>query len=730
VADEPGFLLVQAGLVRDDQVRAARETRGERGGTLGEHLVMAGAIDDEALTAFYVSKLVIPRVAAEDLARIPRNVLRRIPADMAAEFRVVPIASDGELNLTLAMSDPADQHIVDEVAFFTGAYVVRAAATQLQIAWCLAHYYGVLTPLARGRLMNGEKTEHAARTSAVAQALDAAEPIAPMFGSGEPWDDIPTEVEEEEETGPSRMPLVRKRREKRHTSELAPRSGTLDGGLGPPPEPERLPAVVVDDEELTGQRDYAALSRKGAAALDDGDLPADDERTPVRRTTEPLDADPYDSAGNGVASRIASGSGEILLDVPPQGARSRSSPQTEPGLGRFGAVDSRPQASHDTGASRGDPWVENEGENDTVRRQSKADRRGRKSQSEATPGANEPSPDVTDPTDDSSEPTTDPGEPTTNPMRRMPLSAGTGTGGPSGARGGEWNVDEGWDLPGDDGWGPPGSTIPPDYLGARPDSDADQDLEPTPVAPLPTKAAREAHGITPYDPVSRSAADLAAPVDGAGGSNHSAVSAAAASAAAAAALAGAQASPAVPTLVGVVDESALDPAELAAELDRSSNRLLETLRALERAPGRDEIVDILLDHMGASMRRRAFFAVKGGALFAFRQYGAARPGVGTAELSLDQPSTFAQVALNRVVYRGTLSPAAVEFVENALGSAAKGDAVVVPIEVRGRPVGLLYGDGLTSVVFEEHQTVLGRAAGQALERILSQRAARESGGPS
>ncbi|HKE13684.1 MAG TPA: hypothetical protein VKB80_02380 [Kofleriaceae bacterium] len=798
MAEDPGFLLVQAGLVRDDQLLMAREARAQEGGTLGEHLVMASAVDDDTLTAFYASKLVIPRVTAEELARIPSAVLRRIPADMAAEFRIVPVSSDGEHNLTLAMSDPADHHVVDEVAFFTGASVVRAVATQLQIAWCLAHYYGVMTPLARARLIrtgDGAAAEEAAGASstttssgssssssssrrAVEAALAAAEPLPPdaiagAIGEGEAEGPFPPGtpwvVEGEEETGPARMPIARRRRSRPRTSELAPRSGTLDAMPEPPPEPARLPAVVVDDEELTGRREFAGESDLPAEGDDEGDgdwaddeetydsvdgdddadgaaaHPAngEDERTVERRPgTEPILLERprgRSPSSNGSSLELASGSGEILLlDQRKERARPPSGHidpgQTDPGLGELGSVDSRAQASHDTGAGPGNPWAENQGENDTVRRQPKADRRGRKSRAEATTDPGEAGTDPMDPlsatppaaapdtsngeagdaadtradssSDESSEVPTDPGEPATNPMRRM--SEGTGSGGPAGARS-EWNVDDGWDV--DDGWGPPGSTIPPEYIGARPDSYPDDSDDPDDPddGDSPTPASRNG---------SISGAEAAA--------------LAAASAAAAAALA------AVPAPLGatgsapapVFDESTLDPGQLAAELERSSNRLLETLRALERAPGRDEVVDALLDHLGGSMRRRAFFAVKGGALFAFRQYGAARPGVGTAELSLEQPSTFAQVALNRVAYRGTLSPAAIEFVEHALGSAGKGDAIVIPVEVRGKPVGLLYGDGLSAVVFEEHQTVLGRAAGQAFERILSKRAARESSQPS
>ncbi len=711
---------MQAGLVADDQLRTAREARAQGGGTLGEHLVLIGSVDDDTLTEFYASRLVIPRIAPEDLARIPAAVLKRIPADMAAEFRVVPVAADGELNLTLAMSDPADQHVVDEVAFFTGSYVVRAVATQLQIAWCLAHYYGVLTPLARARLMGDG-----------AGAQPAAARRAPLIPAGTPW-----EVEDEEETGPARMPLLRRKPVRRRTGELAPRSGTLDVSE-PPPEPERLPAVVVDDEELTGQRTFTwrgrdddgdVLGASGHDGLGEADIGFEEETTERRPSTEePILLDRPTGrrpAADGL-SRLPSGSGEILL-LDQVKNRRRMLPQgTEPGLGQLGPVDSHALPGHDTESSRGHPWAGSEGESDTVKRQSKADRRSRRSRGQAStdvgdataesmsqmPGAAsagtagagtaaaDPALDGDTPArdgpegSDGADATTDPGDVITDPVGDAARPRSVSGGGSS--EGSGRNVDEGWDL--DDGWGPRGSTIPPEYLGARPDTgDEDDEIE-------------LASGSAPV-------------VDAA------AIAAASASAAAAlAALPSSHASAAFGAPAGSADdrpEAEIDPAELAAELERSSNRLLETLRGLERAPGRDEVVELLLDHLGASLRRRAFFAVKAGVLFAFRQQGASRPGIGVAELALDQPSTFGQVALNRLPYRGSLSPAAIEFVERALGSPGKGDAVVVPVAVRGRAVGLLYGDGLSARLFDEHQMVLGRAAGQALERILASRVAK------
>jgi len=727
VAEDPGLLLAEAGLVRDDQLLLAREACAQVGGTLGEHLVLAGFVDDDALTDFYATKLVIPRVPEVDLANIPPEVLRRIPADMAAEFRVVPVSSEGENNLTLAMSDPADRRVASEVAFFTGAYVERAVATQLQIAWCLAHYYGVVTPLARVRLGGGD------------EAAGRAEMPRVVPGA-------PSPVEDEEQTGPARRPPGRRKRGRRRSSELAPRSGILDVRARPA-EPKRLPAVVVDEDELRRDSIEADVEND----LRDTD-PGDEESTAERHvaTEKPVAREERRRRRRG--SRMPTGSGEILLLERVKAPESHLSPHIEKGFGELGEVDSRASARQDTEVPRAPSGAGDRGESDTVNRQSKADRRRwtgrghradphhsgnpateRKRRPSAVPSsgglvegraadgpgrmseepAQKPSraPDegeaeagrrgagglrsrnvgdlhedfggIGNAADGACSRFSDRSDASTEPMRYM----NGVTNGKSTSRSGAGarmapkepaapSVDEGWDV--DDGWGPAGSsagsTVPSSYMGA-------QSAAPEPTRDVPAPPGRRAATAPP--PAASPRFDVPA---------------------------------APPPAIEV------DPAALAAEMERSSNRLLETLRALERAPGRDEVIDILLDHLAASHRRRAFFAVKGGVLFPFRQQGASIPGTGVAELSLERPSTFGHAAQGRIPYRGTLTPDALQFVERALGGPpGRGEIVVVPVAVRGRAVGLIYGDGTTGPLFDEHQAVLGRAAGQALERILATR---------
>jgi type II secretion system (T2SS) protein E len=146
MGDSAGALLLRSGILTPDQLMAAHAARQQEGSTLGYHLVRMGLVDEEKLAEFYRHRLMVPRLKREALERIKLKVIERVPRDMAGEFRVIPTDVDKEGNLTLAMSDPTDTHAVDEVAFFTGHYVMRAVAAESDIEWALAKYYGILRP--------------------------------------------------------------------------------------------------------------------------------------------------------------------------------------------------------------------------------------------------------------------------------------------------------------------------------------------------------------------------------------------------------------------------------------------------------------------------------------------------------------------------------------------------------------------------------------------------------
>ncbi|MCU1280223.1 MAG: General secretory system protein domain protein, partial [bacterium] len=96
----------------------------------------------EQLAEFYKTRLMISRVPDHRLVDVHKNVLALVPADMAAEFRVMPVDLDGD-GLVLAMADPTDNHAVDELAFFADRFIVRVVATESAIRDAIERHYGV-----------------------------------------------------------------------------------------------------------------------------------------------------------------------------------------------------------------------------------------------------------------------------------------------------------------------------------------------------------------------------------------------------------------------------------------------------------------------------------------------------------------------------------------------------------------------------------------------------------
>lgn len=141
-------LLLRSGLVDAEHLDEARGFRLIHGVTISESLVALGALDEETLVEFFHRRLLVPRIDPESLDEVPASVLSLVPADMAVEFRVLPVALDAHGELVLAMADPADTHVVEEVGFFAGRPCLRAVASPSALRAAIErHYHRSLPPL-------------------------------------------------------------------------------------------------------------------------------------------------------------------------------------------------------------------------------------------------------------------------------------------------------------------------------------------------------------------------------------------------------------------------------------------------------------------------------------------------------------------------------------------------------------------------------------------------------
>ena len=231
----------------------------------------------------------------------------------------------------------------------------------------------------------------------------------------------------------------------------------------------------------------------------------------------------------------------------------------------------------------------------------------------------------------------------------------------------------------DDGWGPPGTTIPPPLIGAMPGTDDDDDGgdgEDTGGIPLPDIDTGPLLVAPPSPP------DASRGRPGLDSAGHG----------------------------------------LVRELESSTARAIELIRSLEHASSRDEVIELMIDHLAEAHRRAGFFSIKPDAakvnelgVFAIVPRPAILP---YANLRLDAASTLQDVVGTRLPYRGPMhDDASRAFLASALG-ACPPEILLVPIAVRERVVGVLFGEHRMRHTFDDQLALAARAAGMALERIL------------
>lgn len=141
---------MEAGLIDEDGLRAALVEQRRRGGPLGRALVDLKLVAEESLVAALSRQLAVPTVDLDAL-EIPAAVVELIPGELAETHGLMPFAQPMKF-LDVAMSDPNNLHIVDELRVRTHLNVRAHLAGPKAIERAIARYYG------RGLGRDGRRT--------------------------------------------------------------------------------------------------------------------------------------------------------------------------------------------------------------------------------------------------------------------------------------------------------------------------------------------------------------------------------------------------------------------------------------------------------------------------------------------------------------------------------------------------------------------------------------------
>lgn len=142
-----GKMLVEAGLITDEQLKKALEAQKQNDNKLGFNLVKMNFITEEALAKFLSMQYHVPAVNVDEYDVKPA-VIENIPAEFAQKFQVVPLSKTGR-TLTVAMADPSNMFVIDDIKFITGLEVDPVVAAETSIRRAIDKYYEQADSLAQ-----------------------------------------------------------------------------------------------------------------------------------------------------------------------------------------------------------------------------------------------------------------------------------------------------------------------------------------------------------------------------------------------------------------------------------------------------------------------------------------------------------------------------------------------------------------------------------------------------
>ncbi len=134
-----GELLLQEGLISQEQLSRALEDQNQSGERVGAALIKLGYISEEVLAEFIAKQFHVPEVNLSKLT-IPKEVITIIPLDISQKYQAVPFGLMGN-TLNVAMADPGNLFVVDDIRFLTRKSIQIHVASESIIKKTIAQFY-------------------------------------------------------------------------------------------------------------------------------------------------------------------------------------------------------------------------------------------------------------------------------------------------------------------------------------------------------------------------------------------------------------------------------------------------------------------------------------------------------------------------------------------------------------------------------------------------------------
>ena len=137
--DRLGDLLLKEGLITRDQLERALQEQRASGTRIGYNLVKLGFIQETEITKMLARQFRMPAV---DLSRfeVDPKIVKMVPSDLALKHLVLPLKKEGR-TLTVAMADPTNLGVLDDLKFVTRYDIFPVIAGEYTLRTAIDRYY-------------------------------------------------------------------------------------------------------------------------------------------------------------------------------------------------------------------------------------------------------------------------------------------------------------------------------------------------------------------------------------------------------------------------------------------------------------------------------------------------------------------------------------------------------------------------------------------------------------
>jgi type IV pilus assembly protein PilB len=131
LSERLGELLIKRNFISPEQLQKALQEQKLKGGRLESNLVRLGYVKEDDLLSFLSAQYRVPSI----------KLIKLIPSSSTKKHFIIPISRIGP-KLTLAMADPSNIVVIDEIKFMTGFNVEPVVASESEIIDAIKKYYG------------------------------------------------------------------------------------------------------------------------------------------------------------------------------------------------------------------------------------------------------------------------------------------------------------------------------------------------------------------------------------------------------------------------------------------------------------------------------------------------------------------------------------------------------------------------------------------------------------